>query len=153
MVLRVEDFNEQTEVLHCDTPGTGLVNAPRAFALKLSQVTKNRCRMIPPSVDGELVLNFEQADNGIGTLICLTAKHVDDIKLTGKKKVIEWVLQQIQEVFGELQMVHTHQLRFPPYTGPHYLLDHLRPGGVYQEYEASYPSGHKRPLIRHRMYG
>ena len=95
-----EDFNEQTEVLHCDKPGTGLVDAPRAFSLKLSQATKNRCRMIPSSVDGELVLKFEQADNGIGTLICLMAKHVDDLKLTGKKEVIEWVLQQIQEVLA-----------------------------------------------------
>ena len=60
--------------------------------------------MIPSSVDGELVLKFEQADNGIGTLICLTAKHVDDLKRTGKKKVIEWVLQQIQEDFGELKI-------------------------------------------------
>ena len=60
--------------------------------------------MIPSSVDGELVLKFEPTSNGIGTLICLMAKHVDDLKLTGKKKVIEWVLQQIQEVFGELKI-------------------------------------------------
>ena len=38
--------------------------------------------MIPSSVDGELVLKFEQADNGVGALICLMAKHVDDLKLT-----------------------------------------------------------------------
>ena len=99
-----EDFDEHTEVLHCDKPGTGLVDAPRAFSLKLSQVTKNKCRMIPSSVDGELVLKFEPSNNGIGTLVCLMAKHVDDLKLTGKKKVIEWVLQQIQEVFGELKI-------------------------------------------------
>ena len=35
-----EDFNEHTGVLHCDKPGTGLVDAPRAFSLKLSQITK-----------------------------------------------------------------------------------------------------------------
>ena len=89
---------------YIDKPGTGLVDAPRAFSFNPSQATKNRCRMIPSSVDGELVLKFEQADNGIGTLICLMAKHVDDLKLTGKKKVIERVLQQIQEVFGELEI-------------------------------------------------
>ena len=94
-----EDFDEHNEVLHCDKPGTGLVDAPRAFSLKLAQVTKNKCRMIPSSVDGELVLKFEN-----GALICLMAKHVDDLKLTGKKKVIEWVLLQIQEVFGELKI-------------------------------------------------
>ena len=49
-------------------------------------------------------MKFEQADNGIGTLICLMAKHNDDLKLTGKKKVIELVLQQMQEVFGELKI-------------------------------------------------
>ena len=54
-----EDLSEHTEVLHCDKPGTGLVDAPRAFSLKLSQVTKNRCRMIPSPVDGELVLKSE----------------------------------------------------------------------------------------------
>ena len=32
------------------------------------------------------------------------AKHADDLKPTGKKKVIEWVLQQIQGVFGELKI-------------------------------------------------
>ena len=96
-----EDFNEHTEVLHCDKPETGLVDAPRAFPPKLSQVTKNKCRMTPSPVDGELVLKSEQADNGVGTLICSMAKHVDDLKPTGKKKVIEWVLQQIQEVSGE----------------------------------------------------
>ena len=81
-----EDFNEQAEVLHWDEPGTGLVDAPRAFSLKLSQVTKNRCRMIPSSVDGELVLKPEHSDTGIGTLMCLMAKHVDDPKLTARKK-------------------------------------------------------------------
>ena len=49
-------------------------------------------------------MKFEQAENGVGTLICLMAKHVDDLKLTGHKKVIEWVLLQIQEVFGELKI-------------------------------------------------
>ena len=89
---------------YIDKPGTGLVDAPRTFSFKLSQVTKNQCRMIPSSVDGELAMEFGQADNGVGALICLMAKHVDDLKLTGKKKVIEWVLQQIQEVFGELKI-------------------------------------------------
>ena len=113
--------------------------------------------MIPSSVDGELVLKFEQADNGIGTLICLMAKHVGDLKLTGKKKVIEWVLGSPTNPRSFWRMEdrtgHIHQLRSPPFTEPRYLLDHPRPGGVYQEYEAYYPSGYKRPLIRHRMHG
>ena len=99
-----ENFNDRTEVLHCDKPGTGLADAPRAFSLKLSQVTKDECRMIPSSVDRELVLKCERTDNEVGTLVCLMAKHVDDLKLTGKRKIIERVLQQIQEVFGELKV-------------------------------------------------
>ena len=78
-----EDFNEHTEVLHCGKPGTGLVDAPRAFSFKLSQLTKNKCRMMPSPFDGELVLKFE-----LGTLICLMVKHVDDLKLTGKLLII-----------------------------------------------------------------
>ena len=34
-----EDFDPQNEVLHCDKPGTGLVDAPRAFSLKLKSIT------------------------------------------------------------------------------------------------------------------
>ena len=38
-----EDFDPNTEVLHCDKPGTGLVDAPRAFSLKLARVTAWVC--------------------------------------------------------------------------------------------------------------
>ena len=33
-----ENFNPVQEVLHCDKPGTGSVDAPRAFSLKLKQL-------------------------------------------------------------------------------------------------------------------
>ena len=159
-----EDVSEHTEVLHCDKPGTGLVDAPRAFSLKLSQVTKNNCRMIPSSVDGELALKFEQADNGVVTLICFMAKHVDDFKPTGKKKVIEWVLQQIQEVFGELKVEwytvtncglrHVQDsITFLVTLDQEEYIKNMKPRGVHQEYEAYYPSGYKRLLIRYRMHG
>ena len=36
----MENFDPQTEVLHCDKPGTGLVDAPRAFSMKLKRVTE-----------------------------------------------------------------------------------------------------------------
>ena len=95
-----EDFDENMEVLHCDKPGTGLVDAPRAFSMKLSMVTKDQCHMMPTTVDNELCVKFER-----GTLICIMAKHVDDLKLTGDKKIIVWVLQQIEKVFGELKII------------------------------------------------
>ena len=83
------------------------------------------------------------------------AKHFDDFKFTGKKKVIEWVLQQIQEVFGELRIewFTFTNCGFRHIQDPTTLLDHPRPGGVYQEYEACYPSGYQRLLIGHRMHG
>ena len=32
------------------------------------------------------------------------SKHVDDFKLVGPRKVIEWILRQIQSEFGELKI-------------------------------------------------
>ncbi len=46
-----ENFNPATEVLHCDKPGTGLVDAPRAFSIKLSSVTCEKCGLMPSKVD------------------------------------------------------------------------------------------------------
>ena len=94
-----EDFDEGSEILHCDKPGTGLVDAPRAFSMKLALVTKNQCRMIPSTVDGELVMKYEN-----NRLLCLMAKHVDDLKLAGEREVILKILKSIQDVFGELKI-------------------------------------------------
>ena len=44
------DFDPQNEVLHCDKPGTGLVDAPRAFSMKLRGVTESKCNMKPSQV-------------------------------------------------------------------------------------------------------
>jgi hypothetical protein len=38
------NFSPATEVLHCDKPGAGLDDAPRAFSLKLSKVTRGECK-------------------------------------------------------------------------------------------------------------
>ena len=94
-----EDFNESVELLHCDKPGTGLVDAPRAFSMKLAQVTKSKCRMVPSTVDAELVIKYEGDQ-----LLCLMAKHVDDLKITGERETILKVLKFIQDVFGELKI-------------------------------------------------
>ena len=51
-----EDFDPRTEVLHCDKPGTGLTNAPRAFSLKLKTVTEQKCRMKSSLIDAELCI-------------------------------------------------------------------------------------------------
>ena len=67
-----EGYDPRTEVCHCDKPGAGLVDAPRAFSLKLAQVTSEKCGMLPTSVDGELA-----AKHVGGKLVALIAKHVD----------------------------------------------------------------------------
>ena len=35
-----ENFDHRTEVLSCDRPGTGSKDAPRAWSMRLSKVTK-----------------------------------------------------------------------------------------------------------------
>jgi hypothetical protein len=41
------NFNPTTEILHCDEPGTGLVDAPRAFSLKIAEAARDKCNMVP----------------------------------------------------------------------------------------------------------
>ena len=94
-----EDFNPQTEVLHCDKPGTGLVDAPRAFSLQLRSVTEGKCHMKSSQIDAELCMRHE-----LGVLVALLAKHVDDLKLTGKPDVVQKILAELQKVFGELKV-------------------------------------------------
>ena len=55
-----ENFNPALEVLWCVKPGTGSVDAPRAFQLKLSKVTRETCKLIPTKTDAEL-LTFHKA--------------------------------------------------------------------------------------------
>jgi len=74
-----EDFDPQNEVLHCDKPGTRLVDAPRTFSLKLKSVTTEKCKRISSKVDAELVMRHEE-----GRLVAVMAIHVDDLKITGK---------------------------------------------------------------------
>ena len=48
------DFDPNHEVLGCTKPGTGLVDAPRAFSIKLARVTRDICGMQQRSGDPEL---------------------------------------------------------------------------------------------------
>jgi hypothetical protein len=89
------------EVLHCDKPGTGLVDAPRAFSIKLQMVTRGKCNLIPSSVDPEMCFRHEH-----GKLVCVMTKHVDDLKIAGEPAVVRQVLVELQKVFGELKVVY-----------------------------------------------
>ena len=95
-----EDFNPAKEVLHCDKPGTGLVDAPLAFSIKLSMVTRDKCNLIPSKIDPEFCCRHDK-----GELVCIMTKHVDDLKIAGRPAVVQQVLAEIQKVFGELKIV------------------------------------------------
>merc|ERR1711873_46767 len=94
-----EDFNPQTEVLHCDKPGTGLVDAPRAFSLQLRGVTETKCHMKSSQIDAELCMRHEH-----GRLVAMLTEHADDLKLTGDAGAVQSILAELQKVFGELKV-------------------------------------------------
>ena len=94
-----EDFDPQREVLHCDKPGTGTIDAPKAFSLQLRLVTTRRCKLVCSSVDGELCFRHES-----GQLVCIVTKHVDDLKIAGMPSVVQEVLMELQKVFRELKV-------------------------------------------------
>ena len=42
--------------------------------------------------------------NPILRLVALMTKHVDDLKVCGKKSAVTWILAQIEKVFGQLKI-------------------------------------------------
>ena len=87
-----EDFDAQNEVLHCDKPGTGLVDAPRAFSMQLRGVTETKCHMKSSQIDGELCMRHES-----GYLTAVLTKHVDDLKVTRETKYCQSHLVRTSE--------------------------------------------------------
>lgn len=101
-----EGFDPTTEVIHCDKPGTGSVDAPRCFSIKLSKVTE-KAGLIASNVDAELCY-CHQIRNGKLTLVAIMTKHVDDLKAAGEKAVLLQIMRVIEEVFGEMKITwHT----------------------------------------------
>ena len=94
-----ESFDPVTEVLHCDKPGTGLVDAPRAFSMKLRHVTHTKCGLVPSSVDPEL--SYKHVN---GELVAIMSKHVDDLKIAGEPNTVLHIIKEIQAVFGEMKV-------------------------------------------------
>ena len=92
------DFDARSEVLHCLKPGTGCRDAPRCFSLKLRQVTE-AYGLQPSSIDSQLELLFEA-----GVLIMMILKHVDDLKMAGKRKVIEDFVRHVSQTFGKMDV-------------------------------------------------
>ena len=97
-----ETFDPNCEVLHCDKPGTGSVDAPRCFSLKLAKITKE-CGLIPSNVDPEFCYLHEQRGKTL-VLVALITKHVDDLKCAGERHTVIRILTSIQKAFGLLKI-------------------------------------------------
>ena len=83
------DYDESRHCLQCIKPGTGTKDAPRAFSMKLNRVTKKH-GLQSTSYDPE----FEF------TKTIRTAKHVDDINMTGTDSGINEYIKLVEATFG-----------------------------------------------------
>ncbi len=99
MVSGFNGFNPALEVCHCDKPGTGLKDAPAAFSKKLISVTQATlgCRALKT----EPQIETKHVD---GRLVLIFGKHVDDIKIAGEPGYVQWLLDELAKVFGELKV-------------------------------------------------
>ena len=94
------DVDPATGVLHGNKLGTGCNDAPRRFALKLAQVTRNLSGLKPITVEGEL--RFQHKPEG-GRPKLVVIMHVDHAQLAGVREEVITVLQHIDKVFGNLK--------------------------------------------------
>ena len=92
-----EHFDELKHGLQCIKTGTGSKDAPRAFSPKLRKTTK-RIGLQSTSFDPELEIKRDMR----------TAKHVDDINMTGTGRQIDEYVNAVEQVFGKC-IVHKHQ--------------------------------------------
>jgi hypothetical protein len=88
-----EDFDETIHCLQCIKPGTGTKDAPRAFSLKLRKTTKQVGRR-STSFDPEFEIKKD----------LLTAKHVDDVNMTGTEPQIDHYVDEVEKVFGKCKL-------------------------------------------------
>ena len=115
-----ENFDFRSHVLHCDKPGTGSVDAPRCFSMKLNLCTSKDCFMQSSSVDGEMcMLHVDEHQRPPSSpqdrvslievkkpvLVALLTKHVDDLKITGETSWVMWIITRLQDKFGKLKII------------------------------------------------
>ena len=72
-------YSERWEVLRCQRPGTGTVDAPRGFSLQLKEILHGPAGWTPTTADLELHYKFDKEH-----LVGLIAVHVDDLKVGAK---------------------------------------------------------------------
>ena len=87
-----EHYDEATHCLQCIKPGIGTKDAPRAFSLKLRKATK--CIGFKSTYD----LEFEIKKD------LLTAKHVDDINMSGRESLIDHYVKEVEKVSGKCKL-------------------------------------------------
>ena len=87
------NFDESKHCLRCIKPGTGTKDAPRAFSLKLRKTTKN-VGLQSTSYDAEFEVKTD----------LLTAKHVDDINMSGTEKEIDKYTLEVEKVFDKCKL-------------------------------------------------
>ena len=60
--------------------------------------------MVQCTIDNEVLFLHRKNDKGEQILSAIMCIHVDRLKLTGRKDVIIWILQQIEKAFGQLKI-------------------------------------------------
>ena len=91
------NFDPAREVLKSLKPGTGSVDAPRAFHLKLAKVTREELNFVPSRSDEELLLWYKN-----GELLAIMCIHVDDLKITAAQWLITKIVSCLESTFGKL---------------------------------------------------
>jgi len=99
MLPGFEHFDESIHVCGCTKPGTGTKDAPRAFSMKLASVTRSApLNMQPTRYDPEMEMQHDDD----GKLQLLSTKHVDDVKLGGPTRNIDYYMSIVEKTFGKL---------------------------------------------------
>ena len=92
-----EGFNPAREVLRCTKPGTGCRDAPRSLKLRRST---NAYGLKSTLMDSEL----EYMTDSSGNICLMLLKHVDDLKIAGRREDIEKVVTHLSKEFGKLDL-------------------------------------------------
>ena len=93
------DFDPLSEVLVMLKPGFGLKDAPRLWLLALRRVL-NSIGARPTCIDPQLYCIHDAE----GRLALLMSIHVDDIKICGQPKLMQLVIQKLEESFDALKL-------------------------------------------------
>ena len=85
------------ECLRCTKPGTGTVDAPRAFSLKLKGITQgDEGGLYPALHDAELEMRHVHQK-----LIVLITTHVDDLKMLGEADEVDRLIRMLEKHVGK----------------------------------------------------